>query len=142
MTRLLMLGILMTTLSGCLSTTGIFSTGAATTAAVAGTHLVSPAAGVVLGAAAGITTDIVVDEPVVAKPEDYGGTDGQINTIWELGSFAIANFFNHLITIGVVIGIFWILSMYIGARMPRREEKAAEKQVKMLVDKIGQMKEK
>ena len=130
-------------LSGCLSLNGIATSGAATTGAVVGTTLISPVAGAVIGAGAGITTDVLLPDPhIPASPTDHGGENGQIDSLWELGSFAIANFFNHLVTIGVGIGIFWLLSIYIGARMPRREEKAAEKQVKMLVDKIGTMKEK
>ena len=128
-------------LSGCLSLNGLATSGAATTAAVAGTHLISPAAGIALGAGAGITTDVLLPDPHIT-PENHGGENGQIDSIWELGSFAIANFFSHIVTIGIGIGIFWLLSIYIGARMPRREEKQAEKQVKMLVDKIGTMKEK
>ena len=141
MKRLLTLAILMMPLSGCLSTSGIFSTGAATAGAVVGTTLVSPVAGVVTGVASGIATDAFVPEVNVATIEDHGGENGQIDSLWELGSYAIANFFNHIITISVILGILWLLSIYIGARMPRREEKAAEKQVKMLVDKIGKMKE-
>ena len=142
MRTLLILAILTMPLSGCLSTSGIFSTGAATAGAVVGTTLVSPVAGVVTGVASGIATDALVPDVTTVPIDEHGGKDGEINTIWELGSYAVANFFNHIITIGVVLGIFWLLSIYIGARMPRREEKAAEKQVKMLVDKIGTMKDK
>ena len=98
-------------------------------------------AGIGLGVAAGLGTDAAIDDST-PKPEDFGGEDGQINTIWELISFAIANFFNHLVTLGVILGVFWLLSIYLGMRKKRPEEKAAEQQVKMLVDKIGQMKEK
>ena len=82
----------------------------------------------------------VDDAPITAA--DYGGEDGQINSFYELMSFAIANFMQYMIGIAVVVGVLWILAGYLGARKKRPEEKAMEKQVSMLVDKIGKMKEK
>ena len=101
----------------------------------------SPAivAGVTAGGA--LAGSIAVDDaPITAA--DYGGEDGQINSFYELMSFAFANFMQHMIGIAVVIGVLWILTGYLGARKKRPEERAMEQQVSMLVDKIGKMKEK
>ena len=81
----------------------------------------------------------VDDAPLSAA--DYGGEDGQINSFYELMSFAIANFMQQMIGIAVVVGVIWLLTGYLGMRKRRPEEKAMEKQVSMLVDKIGKMKE-
>ena len=73
---------------------------------------------------------------------DLVGKDGQINSFYELMSFAIANFMQQMIGLAVVVGVLWLLTGYLGARKKRPEEKAMEQQVSMLVDKIGKMKEK
>ena len=87
--------------------------------------------------AGGITVD---DAPLTAA--DYGGEDGQINSFYELMSFAIANFMQQMIGIAIVVGVLWILAGYLGARKKRPEEKVMERQVSMLVEKIGKMKDK
>ena len=118
--------------------TGVGASGAA---AVASLMTSSPAlvAGVTAGGA--LAGSLAVDDaPITAA--DYGGEDGQINSFYELMSFAIANFMQYMIGIAVVVGVLWILAGYLGARKKRPEEKAMEKQVSMLVDKIGKMKEK
>ncbi len=118
--------------------TGVGASGAA---AVASLMTTSPAliAGVTAGGAlaGGMTVD---DAPLTAA--DYGGEDGQINSFYELMSFAIANFMQQMIGIAIVAGVLWILAGYLGARKKRPEERAMEQQVSMLVDKIGKMKEK
>ena len=118
--------------------TGVGASGAA---AVASLMTTSPAliAGVTAGGAlaGGMTVD---DAPLTAA--DYGGEDGQINSFYELMSFAIANFMQQMIGIAIVVGVLWILAGYLGARKKRPEERAMEQQVSMLVDKIGKMKEK
>lgn len=117
--------------------TGVGASGAA---AVASLMTSSPAlvAGVTAGGA--LAGSLAVDDaPITAA--DYGGEDGQINSFYELMSFAIANFMQYMIGIAVVVGVLWILAGYLGARKKRPEEKAMEKQVSMLVDKIGKMKE-
>jgi len=118
--------------------TGVGASGAA---AVASLMTTSPAliAGVTAGGAlaGGMTVD---DAPLTAA--DYGGEDGQINSFYELMSFAIANFMQQMIGIAIVVGVLWILAGYLGARKKRPEEKHMEQQVGMLVDKIGKMKEK
>ena len=118
--------------------TGVGASGAA---AVASLMTTSPAliAGVTAGGAlaGGMTVD---DAPLTAA--DYGGEDGQINSFYELMSFAIANFMQHMIGIAVVVGVLWLLTGYLGARKKRPEEKALESQLSLLVDKIGKMKEK
>ncbi len=142
--KLLTTFILLILLTGCsrldLSdiVTGVGATGAAT---VASLFTSSPAlvAGVTAGGAlAGAAA--VDDAPITAA--DYGGEDGQINSFYELMSFAIANFMQYMIGIAVVIGVLWILAGYLGARKKRPEEKALESQLSILVDKIGKMKEK
>lgn len=117
--------------------TGVGASGAA---AVASLMTSSPAlvAGVTAGGA--LAGSLAVDDaPITAA--DYGGEDGQINSFYELMSFAIANFMQYMIGIAVVVGVLWILAGYLGARKKRPEEKAMEKQVSMLVDKIGKMKD-
>ena len=118
--------------------TGVGASGAA---AVASLVTTSPAliAGVTAGGAlaGGITVD---DAPLTAA--DYGGEDGQINSFYELMSFAIANFMQQMIGIAIVVGVLWILAGYLGARKKRPEEKVMERQVSMLVEKIGKMKDK
>jgi len=118
--------------------TGVGASGAA---AVASLVTTSPAliAGVTAGGAlaGGIAVD---DAPLTAA--DYGGEDGQINSFYELMSFAIANFMQQMIGIAIVVGVLWILAGYLGARKKRPEEKVMERQVSMLVEKIGKMKDK
>ena len=139
--RYLILPILL--LAGCRTDFSDIVTcaGASGAAAVASLMTSSPAivAGVTAGGA--LAGSIAVDDaPITAA--DYGGEDGQINSFYELMSFAIANFMQHMIGIAVVIGVLWILTGYLGARKKRPEERAMEQQVSMLVDKIGKMKEK
>lgn len=131
-------------LTGCSSldmsdiVTGVGASGAA---AVASLMTTSPVliAGVTAGGA--LAGAIAVDDAPLSAA-DYGGEDGQINSFYELMSFAIANFMQQMIGIAVVVGVIWLLTGYLGMRKRRPEEKAMEKQVSMLVDKIGKMKEK
>ena len=139
--RYLILPILL--LAGCRTDFSDIVTGAGASGAAAVASLMTSSPAIVAGVTAGgaLAGSIAVDDaPITAA--DYGGEDGQINSIYELMSFAIANFMQHMIGIAVVIGVLWILTGYLGARKKRPEERAMEQQVSMLVDKIGKMKEK
>ena len=130
-------------LSGCLqnvSLDGIASTAVATTAAVIGTTVGGPTVGVIAGAASGVATDVVT-VPAELDVNNFSGDDGVLS-FTELIAYMWTNFTSHIITIGIVAGLFWILTGYLGMRMRRPEEKQAAAQISMLVDKIGQMKEK
>ena len=139
--RYLILPILL--LAGCRTDFSDIVTGAGASGAAAVASLMTSSPAIVAGVTAGgaLAGSIAVDDaPIPAA--DYGGEDGQINSFYELMSFAIANFMQHMIGIAVVIGVLWILTGYLGARKKRPEERAMEQQVSMLVDKIGKMKEK
>ena len=139
--RYLILPILL--LAGCRTDFSDIVTGAGASGAAAVASLMTSSPAIVAGVTAGgaLAGSIAVDDaPITAA--DYGGEDGQINSLYELMSFAIANFMQHMIGIAVVIGVLWILTGYLGARKKRPEERAMEQQVSMLVDKIGKMKEK
>ena len=131
----IMMILSMTLLTGCLSLKGIATTGASTTGAVLGTAIGGPAAGAAVGIGSGLATDILIDDPSVT-PEKFGGEDGQINTFWELASYATAEFFNHIVAIGIGLGALWFLAGYIGLRMRRPEEKKLEQQLSNLIDKV------
>lgn len=135
--RLLILPILFL-LSGCLSLEGLTSTGASTVGAVVGTTLGGPGAGLAAGAVAGVATDALVNPE--QNPANFAGEDGELN-FWELLAYAWYNFTQHIIVIGIMAGVLWVATGYLGIRMKRPEEKAAEQQMKTLIDKIGQMRE-
>ena len=139
--RYLILPILL--LAGCRTDFSDIVTGAGASGAAAVASLVTSSPVIVAGVTAGgaLAGSIAVDDAPLSAA-DYGGEDGQINSFYELMSFAIANFMQHMIGIAVVIGVLWILTGYLGARKKRPEERAMEQQVSMLVDKIGKMKEK
>ena len=135
--------LLILLLAGCRTDFSDIVTGVGASGAAAVASLVTSSPVVVAGVTAGgaLAGSLAVDDaPITAA--DYGGEDGQINSFYELMSFAIANFMQHLIGIAIVVGVIWLLTGYLGARKKRPEEKAMEKQVSMLVDKIGKMKEK
>ena len=130
-------------LAGCRTDFSDIVTGAGASGAAAVASLVTSSPAIVAGVTAGgaLAGSIAVDDaPITAA--DYGGEDGQINSFYELMSFAIANFMQHMIGIAVVVGVLWLLTGYLGARKKRPEEKALESQLSVLVDKIGKMKEK
>ena len=130
-------------LAGCRTDFSDIVTGAGASGAAAVASLMTSSPAIVAGVTAGgaLAGSIAVDDaPITAA--DYGGEDGQINSFYELMSFAIANFMQHMIGIAVVVGVLWILTGYLGARKKRPEEKALESQLSVLVDKIGKMKEK
>ena len=130
-------------LAGCRTDFSDIVTGVGASGAAAVASLVSSSPVVVAGVTAGgaLAGSLAVDDaPITAA--DYGGEDGQINSFYELMSFAIANFMQYMIGIAIVIGVLWILAGYLGARKKRPEEKALESQLSILVDKIGKMKEK
>ena len=138
--RYLILPILF--LAGCRTDFSDIVTGAGASGAAAVASLVTSSPAIVAGVTAGgaLAGSIAVDDaPITAA--DYGGEDGQINSFYELMSFAIANFMQHMIGIAVVVGVLWILAGYLGARKKRPEEKALESQINVLVDKIGKMKD-
>ncbi len=119
-----------------LSTTGAAGIGALVCGSVAG-----PVAGAGCASAATVTTEILA--PVVSDKvtvETIGGDDG-INTFPELATYAYVEFKSHIIGIGIITGALWFLTGYFGMRVRRPEEKQLDKQVKMLIDKIGKMKE-
>jgi len=135
--------LLILLLAGCRTDFSDIVTGAGASGAAAVASLMTSSPAIVAGVTAGgaLAGSIAVDDaPITAA--DYGGEDGQINSFYELMSFAIANFMQHMIGLAVIIGVLWLLTGYLGARKKRPEEKAMEKQVSMLVDKIGKMKEK
>ena len=138
--RYLILPILL--LAGCRTDFSDIVTGAGASGAAAVASLMTSSPAIVGGVTAGgaLAGSIAVDDaPITAA--DYGGEDGQINSFYELMSFAIANFMQHMIGIAVVVGVLWILAGYLGARKKRPEEKALESQINVLVDKIGKMKD-
>ena len=139
--RYLILPILL--LAGCRTDFSDIVTGAGASGAAAVASLMTSSPAIVAGVTAGgaLAGSIAVDDaPITAA--DYGGEDGQINSFYELMSFAIANFMQYMIGIAIVVGVLWILAGYLGARKKRPEEKALESQLSILVDKIGKMKEK
>ena len=139
--RYLILPILL--LAGCRTDFSDIVTGVGASGAAAVASLVTSSPVLVAGVTAGgaLAGSLAVDDaPITAAY--YGGEDGQINSFYELMSFAIANFMKYMIGIAVVIGVLWILAGYLGARKKRPEEKALESQLSILVDKIGKMKEK
>ncbi len=135
--------LLMLLLAGCRTDFSDIVTGAGASGAAAVASLVTSSPVIVAGVTAGgaLAGSIAVDDAPLSAA-DYGGEDGQINSFYELMSFAIANFMQHMIGIAVVVGVLWILTGYLGARKKRPEEKALESQLSVLVDKIGKMKEK
>ena len=138
--RYLILPILL--LAGCRTDFSDIVTGAGASGAAAVASLMTSSPAIVAGVTAGgaLAGSIAVDDaPITAA--DYGGEDGQINSFYELMSFAIANVMQHMIGIAVVVGVLWILAGYLGARKKRPEEKALESQINVLVDKIGKMKD-
>ena len=139
--RYLILPILL--LAGCRTDFSDIVTGAGASGAAAVASLMTSSPAIVAGVTAGgaLAGSIAVDDAPLSAA-DYGGEDGQINSFYELMSFAIANFMQHMIGIAVVVGVLWILTGYLGARKKRPEEKALESQLSVLVDKIGKMKEK
>ena len=130
-------------LAGCRTDFSDIVTGAGASGAAAVASLVTSSPAIVAGVTAGgaLAGSVVVDDAPLSAA-DYGGEDGQINSFYELMSFAIANFMQHMIGIAVVVGVLWLLAGYLGARKKRPEEKALESQLSVLVDKIGKMKEK
>jgi len=135
--------LLMLLLAGCRTDFSDIVTGAGASGAAAVASLVTSSPVIVAGVTAGgaLAGSIAVDDAPLSAA-DYGGEDGQINSFYELMSFAIANFMQHMIGIAVVVGVLWLLAGYLGARKKRPEEKALESQLSVLVDKIGKMKEK
>ena len=139
--RYLILPILL--LAGCRTDFSDIVTGAGASGAAAVASLMTSSPAIVAGVTAGgaLAGSIAVDDAPLSAA-DYGGEDGQINSFYELMSFAIANFMQHMIGIAIVVGVLWLLTGYLGARKKRPEEKALESQLSILVDKIGKMKEK
>ena len=135
--------LLILLLAGCRTDFSDIVTGAGASGAAAVASLMTSSPAIVAGVTAGgaLAGSIAVDDAPLSAA-DYGGEDGQINSFYELMSFAIANFMQQMIGLAVVVGVLWLLTGYLGARKKRPEEKAMEKQVSMLVDKIGKMKEK
>ena len=135
--------LLILLLAGCRTDFSDIVTGAGASGAAAVASLVTSSPVIVAGVTAGgaLAGSIAVDDAPLSAA-DYGGEDGQINSFYELMSFAIANFMQHMIGIAVVVGVLWLLTGYLGARKKRPEEKALESQLSLLVDKIGKMKEK
>lgn len=135
--------LLMLLLAGCRTDFSDIVTGVGASGAAAVASLVTSSPVIVAGVTAGgaLAGSVAVDDAPLSAA-DYGGEDGQINSFYELMSFAIANFMQHMIGIAVVVGVLWLLTGYLGARKKRPEEKALESQLSVLVDKIGKMKEK
>ena len=135
--------LLILLLAGCRTDFSDIVTGAGASGAAAVASLMTSSPAIVAGVTAGgaLAGSIAVDDAPLSAA-DYGGEDGQINSFYELMSFAIANFMQQMIGLAVVVGVLWLLAGYFGARKKRPEEKAMEQQVSMLVDKIGKMKEK
>ena len=129
-------------LASCRTDFSDLVTGAGASGAAAVASLVTSSPAIVAGVTAGgaLAGSLAVDDKPLSAA-DYGGGDGQINSFYELMSFAIANFMQYMIGIAVVIGVLWILAGYLGARKKRPEEKALESQINVLVDKIGKMKD-
>jgi hypothetical protein len=117
--------------------TGIGASGAAALMGVVTSNPMLIAAGTAGGALAGGT---VVADPQITVA-DYGGADGQINSFYELMSFAIANFMQHMVALVVGVTFIWFLTGYLGMRKRRPEEKQLEKQSMMLIEKIAKMKD-
>ena len=123
--RLLVCMILPFFLAGCLSLDGLVSTGAATTGAVLGTAIATPAVGAVLGIGAGLGADVITPSPAPQIEE--------INNIWQLLAYAWQSFTTHIIAFSAIGFVLWFLTGYVGMRMKRPEEKAMEK---IVLDKL------
>jgi len=134
--------LLILLLAGCRTDFSDIVTGAGASGAAAVASLMTSSPAIVAGVTAGgaLAGSIAVDDAPLSAA-DYGGEDGQINSFYELMTFAIANFMQYMIGIAIVIGVLWILAGYLGARKKRPEEKALESQINVLVDKIGKMKD-
>ena len=107
--------LMMMTLTGCLqniSLDGIASTATATTAAVIGTAVAGPTVGAIAGAASGVATDAVIVPPEL-DVNNFSGDDGVLS-FTELIAYMWTNFTSHIITIGIVAGILWLLTGYLG----------------------------
>ena len=117
--------------------TGVSATGAAVVASVVTANPAIIAGATLTGATAGAV--IVDDKPLAVA--DYGGADGEINSFYELLTFAVANFFQHVVALGIGLALVWILTGYFGMRKRRPEEKQLERQSMMLIEKIAKMKE-
>ena len=133
--------ILAISLGGCnlahtLSTGGAAGTGALVCGSVGG-----PLVGAGCASAAVVAVEVLapaVNDKVTL--ETIGGEDG-LNTFGEFLSYGYVKFWEHFITIGVIGGLIWFITGYFGIRMRRPEEKQLDSQVKMLIEKIGKMKE-
>tara|TARA_X000001382_G_scaffold107463_1_gene83155 strand:+ start:410 stop:832 length:423 start_codon:yes stop_codon:yes gene_type:complete len=134
--------LLILLLAGCRADFSDIVTGAGASGAAAVASLMTSSPAIVASVTAGgaLAGSIAVDDAPLSAA-DYGGEDGQINSFYELMTFAIANFMQYMIGIAIVIGVLWILAGYLGARKKRPEEKALESQINVLVDKIGKMKD-
>jgi len=134
---------LMVTLAACSSldlsdiATGAGATGAAVVVGVATSNPVIIAGVTATGAIAG---GLAMDDAPL-QVADYGGADGEINSFYELMTFAIANFMQHMVGIGILLVAIWFLTGYLGMRKRRPEEKLLQKQSEMLLDKIGKMRD-
>lgn len=119
----------------------IASAGAATAGCAVGSAVAGPV-GCAAGAAPAATLTVISTEPSAGAvdPNNFRGDDGELS-FTEAAAFAWSEFSRHLIGIGIIIAAFLLLSTYLGARMKRPEEKSMEKQMSMLVDKIGRMKD-
>jgi len=117
--------------------TGAGATGAAVVAATVTSNPVV-IAGITAGGA--IAGGIAMDDAPL-KVADYGGADGEINSFYELMTFAIANFMQHMVGIGILLVVIWFLTGYLGMRKRRPEEKQLQKQQEMLLNKIGKMRD-
>ena len=125
--------LLMTTLTACLgnlSKDGIMSTMGSSAVTAIGTAAGGPIVGATVGVAAGVATDIVTSQH--NSPKDLAKEDGEMN-FWEMLAFMWSNFTQHLIGLGIVSGVVWILTGYLGLRARRPEEKKLEK---ILVNKM------
>ena len=125
--RMILMILSMTLLTGCLSLPDVAVTGTSTAGAVVGTALGGPVIGAVAGAGAGLATGAAIPEPTIEVNE--------IESFWQLLAYATQEFFNHLIAIGIVVGLLWFITGYIGLRMKRPEEKKLDQQLSKIIDK-------
>lgn len=119
-----------------LTATTASATAGAVTAAVTG----NPGAVLIVSAGAGAATSVVTPPSAGPDVQDFRGEDGELS-FGEALAYMWSNFTQHLISIGILAGAFWFLSTWLGMRKKRPEERSLEKQVSMLVDKVGRMKE-
>ena len=115
--------------------------GAAGVAGCAAGYVVGNAgACVAVGGTAVGTSVILTKKSGGDSIETFRGEDGELSFVEGL-AYMWSNFSSYLMTIAVGVGLFWLVTTYLGIRWRRPEEKELRKQNKELLNKVARMKE-